>query len=147
MLRYQHRCDGEVFVTINGCYDLMHKGHLHSLLEAKNQGDVLAVGINSDASVRGLKGPARPLVDEDSRAEMVAALECVDYVFLFQDADPIPFLTKLKPDVHVNSVEYGDDCIEHDTVIRGGGRLHQVARIEGISTTRIINRIQRDTEK
>ncbi|MGB7217918.1 MAG: bifunctional heptose 7-phosphate kinase/heptose 1-phosphate adenyltransferase [Vicinamibacterales bacterium] len=129
-------------VTVNGSFDLLHSGHLHILNEARQQGDVLIVGLNSDASVRGYKGPGRPMVPERRRAEMLLALRMVDYVHIFDEADPIAFLREIRPDVHVNGSEYGENCIEADTVRRGGGTIHIVGRIPGLSTSNLIDALQ-----
>jgi D-beta-D-heptose 7-phosphate kinase/D-beta-D-heptose 1-phosphate adenosyltransferase len=126
-------------VTTNGSFDILHKGHLHLLNEARQRGDVLIVGLNSDASVRSYKGPKRPIVPERRRAEMLLALRMVDYVHIFDEPDPIAFLKEINPDVHVNSSEYGEECVESATVRRGGGTVHIVNRIPGLSTTGMID--------
>jgi len=126
-------------VTVNGSFDLLHTGHLYILREARQQGDVLIVGLNSDRSVRSYKGPDRPIVPAEKRAEMLLALKMVDYVHIFDEPDPIAFLKELNPDVHVNGAEYGEACIESETVRRGGGRLHLVARIPGLSTSNLVD--------
>jgi D-beta-D-heptose 7-phosphate kinase/D-beta-D-heptose 1-phosphate adenosyltransferase len=129
-------------VTVNGSFDVLHSGHLHILNEARRQGDVLIVGLNSDASVRRYKGPARPIVPERQRAEMLLALRMVDYVHVFDEADPIAFLSEVMPDVHVNGSEYGEDCIESETVRRNGGRIHLVERLPGLSTSGLLDRVR-----
>jgi D-beta-D-heptose 7-phosphate kinase/D-beta-D-heptose 1-phosphate adenosyltransferase len=136
------RAKGKRIVTINGSFDILHNGHLHILNEAHQRGDVLIVGLNSDASVRTYKGPGRPIVTERRRAEMLLALRMVDYVHIFDEADPIAFLKELRPDVHVNGSEYGKDCIESETVRRGGGEIHIVSRIAGLSTSRLVDALQ-----
>jgi D-beta-D-heptose 7-phosphate kinase/D-beta-D-heptose 1-phosphate adenosyltransferase len=133
------RAKGKRIVTTNGSFDLLHKGHLHLLNEARQRGDVLIVGLNSDRSVKAYKGPSRPLVPERQRAEMLLALRMVDYVHIFDDTNPIAFLREINPDVHVNSAEYGADCIERQTVQSGGGTIHLVERIPGLSTTGLID--------
>ena len=115
---------------------------MHILNEARQQGDVLIVALNSDASVRSYKGPARPIVPERRRAEMLLALRMVDYVHIFDEADPIAFLKEVRPDVHVNGSEYGENCIESETVRLGGGTLHIVQRIPGLSTSGIVDSLQ-----
>jgi D-beta-D-heptose 7-phosphate kinase/D-beta-D-heptose 1-phosphate adenosyltransferase len=132
------RAKGRKIVTINGSFDLLHSGHLHILNEAKRQGDVLLVGLNSDQSVRGYKGPLRPIVPERQRAEMLLALRVVDYVHIFNEADPIAFLEEVMPDVHVNGSEYGRDCIESQTVRRAGGVIHVVERLPNLSTSGLL---------
>jgi rfaE bifunctional protein nucleotidyltransferase chain/domain len=130
-------------VTINGSFDVLHSGHLHILGEARMQGDVVIVGLNSDASVKSYKGPGRPIIPERQRAEMLLALRMVDFVHIFDEADPIAFLTELKPDVHVNGSEYGPDCIESGVVRRHGGRIHVVDKIPGLSTSIVLESLRR----
>jgi D-beta-D-heptose 7-phosphate kinase/D-beta-D-heptose 1-phosphate adenosyltransferase len=132
------RAKGRRVVTINGSFDLMHAGHLHILREARRQGEVLIVGLNSDASVRSYKGPGRPIIPERHRAEMLLALRVVDYVHIFDEAVPMPFLEEVRPDVHVNGAEYGAQCIEAPTIERLGGRLLIVERLPGLSTTDLL---------
>lgn len=136
------RARGRRIVTINGSFDLLHAGHLHILSEARRQGDVLVVGLNSDASVCRYKGPDRPVVPERQRAEMLLALRMVDYVHIFDEADPVPFLKEVGPDVHVNGAEYGENCVENETVRSGGGRLHLVGRIGDLSTSGLVASLQ-----
>ena len=136
------RVRGKRIVTINGSFDLLHSGHLYILNEAQQLGGVLIVGLNSDASVRSYKGPDRPIVPERQRAEMLLALRMVDYVHIFDEPDPMAFLRELNPDVHVNGSEYGENCIESATVKRGGGRMHVVGRIPGLSTSRLVHQLQ-----
>jgi D-beta-D-heptose 7-phosphate kinase / D-beta-D-heptose 1-phosphate adenosyltransferase len=135
------RARGKRLVTVNGSFDVLHGGHLYILNEARRQGDVLIVGLNSDASVRGYKGPSRPIVPEQQRAEMLLALRMVDYVHIFDEAEPIAFLDELHPDVHVNGAEYGENCVERDVVVRNGGRLHLVDRIPNLSTSAIAGQL------
>jgi D-beta-D-heptose 7-phosphate kinase/D-beta-D-heptose 1-phosphate adenosyltransferase len=137
------RARGKRIVTLNGSFDLLHNGHLFILAEARQQGDVLIVGLNSDTSVRAYKGPSRPLVPERRRAEMLLALRVVDYVHIFDESDPIAFISAVQPAVHVNGSEYGDDCIERDAVLARGGRLHLVRRIPGLSTTGLLEAMKR----
>jgi D-beta-D-heptose 7-phosphate kinase / D-beta-D-heptose 1-phosphate adenosyltransferase len=136
------RARGKRIVTINGSFDILHNGHLHILNEARQRGEVLIVGLNSDASVKSYKGPSRPIVSERQRAEMLLALRMVDYVHIFDEPDPIAFIKELSPDVHVNGSEYGEDCIESETVKRLGGTIHIVGRIPGLSTSNLVNQVQ-----
>jgi len=136
------RAKGKRIVTVNGSFDILHNGHLYILNEARQKGDVLIVGLNSDASVRSYKGPERPITPERRRAEMLLALRMVDYVHIFDECDPIAFLKEVNPDVHVNGSEYGEQCIESETVRRGGGRLHIVNRIPGLSTSGVLASLQ-----
>jgi D-beta-D-heptose 7-phosphate kinase/D-beta-D-heptose 1-phosphate adenosyltransferase len=136
------RAKNKRIVTINGTFDVLHCGHLHILNEARQRGDVLIVGLNSDASVRRIKGPSRPVVPEGRRAEMLLALRMVDYVHIFNEPNPILFLEQLRPDVHVNGSEYGENCIERDVVERFGGRIHLVSRLPGLSTSSVLDRLE-----
>ena len=108
---------GKTVVTTNGVFDLFSMPHLQILEFAKTQGDLLFVGVNSDASVRALKGEGRPVVPEEERARIVAGLACTDCVFLFDDADPRPWLPTIRPSIHVNSAEYTEQCVE-DSVLK-----------------------------
>jgi D-beta-D-heptose 7-phosphate kinase/D-beta-D-heptose 1-phosphate adenosyltransferase len=137
----QLRARGKRITTINGSFDLLHAGHLHILREASRQGDVLIVGLNSDRSVSGNKGPTRPLIPEAQRAEMLLAMRYVDYVHVFDEPEPMAFLAQVRPDVHVNGAEYGEDCIEAPTVRRFGGRIHLVNRIDGLSTSGVLEKL------
>ncbi len=106
LLRKSWAAQGKTVVWTNGCFDLLHAGHVRSLRDAKALGDILVVGINSDASVRTIKGNARPIVAQDDRAELIAALEPVDYVTIFDEPDPIMALRRLRPDVHCKGADY-----------------------------------------
>jgi D-beta-D-heptose 7-phosphate kinase/D-beta-D-heptose 1-phosphate adenosyltransferase len=136
------RAQGQRIVTINGAFDLLHAGHLHILREARRLGDVLIVGVNADSTVRASKGPGRPYVSEQDRALLLLALRDVDYVHIFSEPVPMPFLEQIRPDVHVNGSEYGTECIEAATVRAGGGRIHIVERIPHLSTSELVARIQ-----
>ena len=136
------RARGFSLATINGSFDLLHAGHLFILSEASKQADCLLVALNADDSIRKYKGPNRPIVPLQYRLEMMAALQFVDYVTWFEETDPRVLLAKVKPNVHVNGAEYGEDCIEASTVRENGGRLHLVARIPSLSTSYLIERIQ-----
>ncbi len=138
------RAKGKKIVTVNGSFDLLHAGHLLILQEARKQGDVLIVGLNSDASVRAYKGKDRPLVPEAERAAMLLALRAVDYVHIFDETEPMPFLTEVHPDVHVNGSEYGPDCIEAPLIKSQGGRLHIVDKIPGLSTSNLVEKIRKN---
>ena len=143
----QLRKQGKKLVTTNGSFDLMHYGHVNMLEKAKELGDVLIVGINSDKSVKEYKSADRPIIPERFRAAMVAALECVDYATLFDETVPMTFIEGIKPHVHVNSAEYGWDCVERPTVEVHGGKLVLIERVEGLSTSGIINKIIELEEK
>jgi rfaE bifunctional protein nucleotidyltransferase chain/domain len=128
--------------TLNGSFDLLHAGHLYIIHEASKQADRLIVALNSDSSIQKYKSLNRPIVPLRYRLEMMAALEFVDFVTWFDETDPCALLDKLKPDVHVNGGEYGENCIEADTVRKNGGRIHLVQRIESLSTSNIIDKIK-----
>ena len=134
---------GKKVVTCNGTFDILHKGHIAFLEEAKKQGEVLVVAINSDASVKKNKGPSRPVNAQDDRAAVLAGLGCVDYVTVFDEENPIALLDEIQPDVHVNGSEYGEDCIEASTVKKNGGRIHIVKLVEGYSTTSAIEKMKK----
>ena len=128
--------------TLNGSFDLLHAGHLFIIHEASKQADRLIVALNSDISIQRYKSPNRPIVPLQYRLEMMAALEFVDFVTWFEEIDPRPLLGRIKPDVHVNGAEYGANCIEAETVLTNGGRLHIVEKIPSLSTSNIIDRIK-----
>lgn len=136
----------KVVVWTNGCFDLFHPGHVRSLQAAKRLGDVLIVGLNSDDSVRQLKGPGRPVLSELERAEVISALVCVDYVVIFPELRPDAALLRLKPDVHCKGAEYapphGKPIPETKTVASYGGRIEFLPYLGGISTTELIRRIR-----
>jgi D-glycero-beta-D-manno-heptose 1-phosphate adenylyltransferase len=130
---------GKKIVTLNGTFDILHNGHDYMVSEAKKQGDVLIVGVNSDSSVRQNKGKDRPINNEKARQMMIANYKEVDYVTFFEETTPINLLEKIKPDIHVNGSEYGEKCIEAGTVKKYGGRIHIVKLLPGYSSTKIIN--------
>lgn len=135
------RKEGKTIATINGSFDLLHPGHLHMLYEASQQADVLIVALNSDASIKKYKSDKRPILTLEHRLQMMSALEFVTYITYFEETDPIDLLKKIRPDVHVNGSEYGENCIEAETVKNGGGRLHIVTLVPGLSTTQLIQKI------
>ena len=136
--------EAKTVVWTNGCFDLLHAGHVRSLRDAKAQGDILIVGINSDSSVRANKGPTRPLVCQEDRAEVIAALEAVDYVTIFDDTDPVAILSRLRPDIHCKGADYADGkkpVPERDVVLGYGGQIRFLPLHEGRSTTGLMERI------
>ncbi len=135
------RAEGKTIVTYNGSFDILHVGHVRSLQEAKTLGDVLIVPLNSDKSVKMYKGPKRPIVGERERAEMLSALGCVDYVVLFDETDPIRILDIIKPHIHANGADYGENCIEKDIVEKNGGKIHILKWSDGYSTSKLIKKI------
>ncbi|MDX1568269.1 MAG: D-glycero-beta-D-manno-heptose 1-phosphate adenylyltransferase [Longimicrobiales bacterium] len=135
-------------VFTNGCFDILHRGHVVYLDRARRLGDALVVGVNTDASVRRLKGPGRPLVDQDDRARVLAALECVDAVVLFDEDTPRELIAALLPDVLVKGGDYAlDEIVGRDEVVRAGGRVEVIPFVEGYSTTELMERALRSREE
>lgn len=129
-------------VFTNGCFDLLHRGHLHLLREAKKRGDILVVALNSDRSVKAVKGPDRPILPDSERAELIAALEMVDYVTCFDEPDPYEVIRELKPDVLVKGGDWPKDSIVGANIVEGqGGKVAVIPYLEGHSTTEIIERM------
>jgi rfaE bifunctional protein nucleotidyltransferase chain/domain len=145
-LRRQWRSKGLSVVWTNGCFDLLHVGHLHSLQAARAFGNILVVGLNSDASVRQLKGPGRPVLPAEERAELLAALECVDHVVVFDETTPEAALERLRPDVHCKGADYapphGKPIPEAGVVQAYGGRVAFLPLVPGRSTSQLIERIR-----
>ena len=136
------RNEGKIVITTNGVFDILHIGHIRYLQEAKKLGDTLIVAINSDSSVKKIKDPKRPLNNENDRAEALAALECIDYVAIFNEDDPIIFLKAIKPNIHVKGSDYDmSKIIEKDTVEENDGKVILIPEIKGYSTTDLINKI------
>jgi rfaE bifunctional protein nucleotidyltransferase chain/domain len=137
------RGNGQIVVFTNGCFDLLHRGHVHLLREAKAAGDLLIVAVNSDRSVKAIKGPTRPVFSETDRIELIAALEMVDYVILFDEPDPYSLIAAIKPNILVKGGDWGaDEVVGADIVEREGGRVVLVPYLKGYSTTKIIERIR-----
>jgi len=135
------KAQGHRWVFTNGCFDLLHPGHLRVLSEAAAQGDRLVVALNDDASVRGLKGPQRPVQDENARAALLSALVWVDAVVLFGQEDPGELIRLLVPDVLVKGGDYTiETVVGADTVLQAGGRVHLVNLLQGHSTTALTHR-------
>ena len=129
-------------ITTNGVFDIIHIGHIRYLQEAKKLGDVLIIGINSDTSVKRIKGQERPINNENDRAEALAALQCVDYVTVFTENDPIILLKAIKPNIHVKGGDYNmSQIIEKDTVEENGGVVKLIPEVGGYSTTNHINKV------
>lgn len=136
------RALGERLVSTNGCFDVLHAGHVHYLAQASLLGDILVVALNSDRSVRALKGPSRPVQTQYQRSLMMAALGVVDAVVVFDEPDPRVLLTTLKPDVHVKGGDYGPDILERETVERNGGVVRILSFLPGCSTTELLKKIR-----
>ncbi len=135
--------DGKVVVTTNGCFDVLHVGHLRYLQAAREHGDALVVLLNTDQSVKRLKGPNRPIVPEDERAEMLAGLACVDYVAFFDEETPVELLQRIRPNVHVKGGDYNEETLPEAQLLKDiGARMAFVPMVQGRSTTSLIKRIQ-----
>lgn len=138
----EHR-KGKSLVFTNGCFDLLHPGHIQGLEQARALGDALVVGINSDSSVRELKGAGRPVLPELERAEILAALECVDAVVIFDELTPREIITALLPDVLVKGGDWpGNQIVGREEVEAAGGRVVSIPVVEGYSTTAILARMR-----
>ena len=134
---------GQRVVFTNGCFDLLHPGHLHTLYAAKAQGDMLVVGINADASVRKLKGEGRPILNEQERATILAALEMVDFVTIFAEETPLELIRLLEPNVLVKGGDWTPERVAGREIVEGrGGKVVAVPYQTGFSTTAIIERIR-----
>jgi len=133
---------GERIIFTNGCFDLLHVGHVRYLTAARSCGDRLVVGLNSDASVRRIKGDRRPITPQDQRAEVLAGLACVDFITFFEGPDPLGLIQALQPDVLVKGADWAEaDIIGADAVQAGGGRVERIEIVPGASTSGIIRRI------
>ena len=140
--RQRLRHEGKRLVFTNGCFDLLHAGHVRYLNQARGLGDALAVAVNSDRSVRILKGAGRPILPEDERAEVIAALGCVDLVCIFDDLTPQHTIDAIVPDILVKGADWEiSDIVGRDTVEKAGGSVLSIPLVEGTSTSAIINRI------
>lgn len=138
----QWKKEGKTIVFTNGCFDLVHRGHIDSLTKAAEFGDRLIVGLNSDVSVKLLKGENRPLIDEQSRAVLLAALLMVDAVVLFADETPYELIKNIMPDVLVKGAEYRiEEIAGFDVVLASGGRVERIDLTEGFSTSDLIQKI------
>jgi rfaE bifunctional protein nucleotidyltransferase chain/domain len=141
--REARRARKQTVVWTNGVFDVLHVGHLQSLREAKKFGDVLIVGVNGDASVRANKGPSRPVYPSSERVELLAALELVDAILIFDDATPERVLAEVKPDVHVKGADYADKPIPERAIVEAyGGRVELVPLVAGRSTTDVLAKLR-----
>jgi D-beta-D-heptose 7-phosphate kinase/D-beta-D-heptose 1-phosphate adenosyltransferase len=135
--------DGSTTVFTNGCFDLLHVGHTRYLQAARELGDRLVLGLNSDGSVRGLKGPSRPILPQEERAELLAALECVDYVLVFDEPTADEAIKAVRPTLYVKGGDYDPDRIPETPLVRAlGGEVKVLPFVEGRSTTSLVSRIQ-----
>ena len=141
----EHRRRGERIVFTNGCFDLLHVGHVTYLAQAKAMGDVLVVAVNSDAGVQRLKGPSRPVIRESDRAAMLAAMSAVDYVLIFDEDTPHKLLHTIRPDVLVKGGTYQPhEVVGHEVVTAYGGEVRVAGMVDGISTTSIVDCLTRN---
>ena len=133
---------GKRIVFTNGCFDILHAGHVRYLTAARSKGDALILGLNSDVSVKSIKPENRPIVSQDQRAEVLAGLTCVDYITIFDDPDPLVLIQTIKPDVLIKGADWKEtDIIGSDVVKSYGGKVIRIEVVPGISTSRIIQRI------
>ncbi len=136
------RENGKIIAFTNGCFDILHVGHVRYLKEARNTADVLVLALNSDASVREIKGEKRPLVGEDERAEVLAALECVDFITIFSEPTPLALINLIKPDILIKGGDWPEEkIVGRDEVRKWGGRVVVIAEVKGKSTTNIVDKI------
>ena len=134
----RHRREGSKIVFTNGCFDILHAGHVRYLRQARAVGDVLVLGLNSDSSVQKIKGEKRPIVSQEERAEVVASLKAVDYVTLFEETTPLNLIAFLKPDVLVKGADWREDeVVGRNQILSWGGRVVLIPVVEGASTTNI----------
>lgn len=136
--------EGKKIVTTNGCFDILHVGHIRYLAKTKNFADVLILLLNSDKSVKTIKGDGRPVNTENDRAEVLCALNSVDYVILFDEESPKSLIKKIKPDIHTKGADYTQKSFpEADAVLQNGGRIEFIEFVEGKSTTGLIEAIKK----
>jgi rfaE bifunctional protein nucleotidyltransferase chain/domain len=137
-----HKKQGKLIVFTNGCFEILHPGHIKLLEEAKNYGDILVVGINSDESVKRIKGKKKLIFDEKSRMKIISALECVDYVTLFNENTPENLIKIIKPHIHVKGGDYKEEDLPEAKIVKEyGGKIIILPLLEGFSTTQIIQKI------
>jgi glycerol-3-phosphate cytidylyltransferase len=133
---------GKKVVFTNGCFDILHVGHLRYMNEAKELGDILVVGVNSDDSVRRLKGPTRPINNENDRAEMLCGLKAVDYAVIFTEDTPNNLIGELKPNIHVKGGDYKKEDLPETKIVESyGGEVRILQLVDGKSTTNVVNKI------
>ena len=139
---------GKRIVFTNGCFDLLHLGHIRYLEKAKSLGDILVVGVNSDRSVQSLKGPERPILPEEERAEILSGLECVDYITLFDELTPLELISSLQPHILVKGGNWAKETtVGREVVERSGGEVVILPFVEGSSTSNLIETILKRYEK
>ncbi|MDD2679695.1 MAG: D-glycero-beta-D-manno-heptose 1-phosphate adenylyltransferase [Candidatus Omnitrophica bacterium] len=133
---------GKKVVFTNGCFDILHYGHAKYLQDARKEGDMLVVGVNSDSSIRKIKGKARPIVDEKNRLKLLAALASIDYLVLFKEPTPLKLIQEIKPDILVKGADWNkNNIVGKDFVLGYGGKVQTVKLVKGLSTTNLIKKI------
>jgi len=143
-----HKKRGERIVLTNGCFDLIHVGHIRYLKEAKDEGDILIVALNSDSSVRKLKGKGRPLLNQEERAEIIASFSFVDYITFFEEPNVVKILLALEPDIHAKGSDYTKETVpEKDTVKGYGGKIAITGGPKVRSTSQLLDEIDTKTKK
>ena len=136
------KADGKKIVFTNGCFDIIHAGHVRYLRDAKALGDILVVAMNSDLSIREIKGPKRPITPQAERAEVLSELSSIDYVTVFDEPTPLKVIETVKPDILVKGEDWGEgEIVGADVVKAAGGSVVRIKLVEGLSTTTIIKRI------
>lgn len=142
------RKQGKKIAFTNGCFDIVHYGHISYLETAKKKDRILVLGLNSDLSVKKLKGPRRPIISQDNRAALLAAMECVDFVVLFNEETPLKLISSLKPDVLVKGADYKDKVVVGSDIVKeNGGKVEFIKFIKNCSSTNIIEKIIKQCEK
>ena len=137
------RKEGKTIVFSNGCFDILHRGHVEYLSKAADLGDILIIGLNTDASVKRIKGPSRPVNDGKARAVVLAALEFVDAIMFFEEDTPYNLIKNVQPDVLVKGKDYkAEDIVGYDIVTNKGGKVETIELVEGFSTTNTINKMK-----
>ena len=138
------KADKKQIVFTNGCFDIIHLGHVDYLEKARHKGDVLVVGLNSDGSVRRIKGAERPVFDEHTRSRLLAAMAFVDAVIIFEDETPYQLIKTIKPDILIKGKDYSiSNIVGADLVLNNGGKVLTIDLVEGYSSSKIINKIKR----
>lgn len=138
------RKEKKKIVTLNGSFDLLHAGHLHIIYKAKSLADILIIMLNSDSSIKSYKSKKRPIVELKYRLQMMAAIQFVDYVTWFDEINPLKILKIIKPNIHVNGKEYGENCIEKELVESFNGKIYLVDNFSSLSSSKIIEKIKCD---
>lgn len=142
------RKQGKKIAFTNGCFDIVHYGHISYLETAKKKDRILVLGLNSDLSVKKLKGPRRPIISQDNRAALLAAMECVDFVVLFNEETPLKLISSLKPDVLVKGADYKDKVVVGSDIVKeNGGKVEFIKFIKNCSSTNIVEKIIKQCEK